>query len=149
VSENTAIVQEARSWIGTPYHLGARVKGAGCDCATFLAEVLIACGVAEREDLGVYSHDWFQHAESERYMLRLLRHAEKVLETVAYRSVEAQPGDVVLTKAVGSHVFNHGGLVLEKWPNVVHAVDPCVEEIDASTHPLWAYQQIAVFRPKP
>ena len=135
------------SWLGTPYVLGARIKGVGCDCASFLAEILIATGLAGREDLGVYSHDWFCHANADRYMLRLLRHASKTLETIAYRSIAAQPGDLVLTRTANSRVYNHGGVVVA-WPKVVHAVDPFVEEIDASTHPLWSYQQVAVFRPQ-
>ena len=31
----------ARSWIRTPYVMGGRIKGAGCDCATLLSEYLI------------------------------------------------------------------------------------------------------------
>lgn len=141
-----AVVAEARSWIGTPYVLQARVKGAGVDCASLIAEVLIASNLAEREELGVYSHDWFHHSENERYMLRLLRHAAKTMEAVAYRSTEILPGNLVLTRAARSRVFNHGGIVT-KWPFLVHAVAPGVEEIDASRHEMWTYQTIAVFDP--
>lgn len=140
------MVEAARSWIGTPYSLSARVKGAGVDCATLIAECLIEAGFATREDLGVYAADWFQHAADERYMLRLLRHARRTLDTVAYRSTVAQPGDVVLTKAAKSQFFNHGGVVTA-WPRIVHAIDPAAAEIDASRHPMWAFQQIAIFRP--
>ena len=73
----------AQSWIGTPYVKGARVRGAGCDCATLLAEYLIGIGAAEREELGVYSHDWFCHATEERYMFALMKHAARTLEMVA------------------------------------------------------------------
>jgi cell wall-associated NlpC family hydrolase len=34
-----AVVREAESWIGTPFHHAARVKGAGIDCLMLLAEV--------------------------------------------------------------------------------------------------------------
>ena len=122
------------------------MKGAGCDCATFLAEVLIACGLASREDLGVYSHDWFYHASEERYLLGLVRHAPEVLETVAHRSVQARPGDLVLTRTMRSTKFNHGGIVT-RWPQVIQAIDPAVEEINASVHALWTYRTIAVFSP--
>ena len=142
-----AIVREARSWIGTPYRLGARVKGGGCDCATFIAEVLIACGLAQRENLGVYSQDWFFHTSSERYLMGLLRHAAKTVEAVAHSSAAALPGDIVLTRLARSKVYNHGAIVTA-WPKVIHAIAPQVEEIDASTHPLWAYRTVAVFTPK-
>jgi len=140
------MVAEVRSWIGTPYVLGARVKGAGVDCATLLAETLIACGLADREDLGVYSHDWFCHAgQTERYALRILRHAAKTMECVAYRSTAIEPGNLVLTR-VNSRIYNHAGIVVA-WPRIVHAVSPCVEEADASRHPMWINHQIAVFDP--
>ena len=144
--DRAAIVREARSWIGTPYRLGGRVKGAGCDCATFIAEVLIACNLAEREGLGIYSHDWFAHTSNERYLMGLLRHTTKTVEAVAHRSAAAAPGDIILTRLARSKVYNHGGIVTA-WPKVIHAIAPQVEEIDASTHPLWNYRAIAVFRP--
>ena len=144
--DRAAIVREARSWIGTPYRLGARVKGGGCDCATFIAEVLIACGLAQRQGLGVYSQDWFFHSSNERYLRGLLSHSAGMAETVAHRSASAQPGDIVLTRTANSKVFNHGAIVTA-WPKVVHAIAPRVEETDASTNPLWTYRRIAVFTP--
>lgn len=145
-SQRTCLVEEARSWIGTPYRLRARVKGAGCDCATFLAEVLIACGFADREELGVYAHDWFHHTSEERYLLQLVRHAPHTLDTVAYQTSDIQPGSIVLTHAARSKIYNHGGVVIA-WPKIVHAIAPAVEEADAGRHPLWAYHAIAVFDP--
>ena len=123
------------------------MKGGGCDCATFIAEVLIACGLAERENLGVYSQDWFFHTSNERYLRGLLSLSAETAETVAHRSANTQPGDIVLTRLARSKVYNHGAIVTA-WPKVVHAISPRVEEIDASTHPLWAYRTVAVFTPK-
>ena len=40
-----AVVTEAASWIGTPFHHAARVKGAGVDCLMLLAEVYERAGV--------------------------------------------------------------------------------------------------------
>ena len=39
------IVEEARSWLGTPYHHQAMVKGAGVDCAMILVAVYRAVGL--------------------------------------------------------------------------------------------------------
>ena len=30
--ERERLIAEAKEWLGTPYHTGGRVKGAGCDC---------------------------------------------------------------------------------------------------------------------
>lgn len=136
----------ARSWQGTPYRLGNAVKGAGADCASFIAGVLIECGLIEREDLGVYSHDWFCHTDQERYMLRVLRHAKKTIERVACGTLDFRLGSIILTRAVNSRVFNHGG-IYTGTNQVVHAFDTQVEEVNITKHHLWAYQTLAAFDP--
>jgi cell wall-associated NlpC family hydrolase len=145
-----ALVAVARSWIGTRYVLGGRVKGAGCDCASFLGESLIEAGVTTRESvyggLGVYHLDWCCHTKEQRYMLRLLRHAQKAMEGVAYRSTEIEPGNLLLVRVGSSRLYNHGGIVLA-WPLIAHAIMPCVEEVDATRHPMWAHREVAVFDP--
>ena len=39
------IVAEARSWIGTPYHNCADIKGVGVDCGMLLVRVYVDTGV--------------------------------------------------------------------------------------------------------
>jgi cell wall-associated NlpC family hydrolase len=150
--QRRAFVEEAMSWVGTPYALGAHLKGAGIDCGLFLVEMLIAGGFAGRadfDDLGVFSHDWYNHSQSERYLLKLLKHANKVMASVAYRVLAgALPGDLVITKTNGSPRFNHGGVVVA-WPRVIHAVLPRVEAADASRHELWAYREVEIHSPWP
>ena len=146
MSETNTIQEEALSWVGTPYVLGARVKGAGCDCATLIAECLIAAGFAQREDLGVYTLDWDKHTPDSRYLVGLRKHVTAKMEGVASRqNGRIQSGDIVLCKA-NSDKWNHGGIVTA-WPMIVHAIAPAVEEIDASRHPMWSYHEIAIFTP--
>jgi cell wall-associated NlpC family hydrolase len=145
------LVSIARSFLGTPYHRGARLKGVGVDCATFLGECLIEAGLSTEAavygGLGVYRMDWWLHAAEERYMLRLLRHAQKAMEGVACRSSKIEPGNLVLSRVVGSRKYNHGGIVLQ-WPIIAHALkDGGVREADATRHPMWAFHEIAVFDP--
>jgi cell wall-associated NlpC family hydrolase len=143
----TEFVSIAHSWLGTPYGpLGAMRKGCGCDCATFLLGSLIEAGLVTEDKLGIYSGDWWAHTTDERYMLRVLRHAAKIAEGIAYATSEAKPGDLVLTRTVGSHVYNHGGIVVE-WPVIIHAIHPAVQQADASRHPLWAYHEVGIFDP--
>lgn len=147
--QRSEAVEIARSFLGTPYVLGGRVKGAGVDCATLLAAYLIEIGKCTPEDfddVGIYSHDWFQHQSSERYMLRLMRSAPRVLEASCIGTVDAKPGSLALFKVVGSRVFNHGGIIT-KWPFMVHAADPCVKEINAVSHWLTARREVSIFDP--
>ena len=104
------VIAEARSWIGTPWHHLARVKGAGVDCAQFLIAVFAAAGVVEEFDPEYYPADWHLHRDEPRFLMRLLSHGERV-ET-------PEPGDVVMFN-FGRHAA-HGGIVID-WPLIIHA----------------------------
>jgi cell wall-associated NlpC family hydrolase len=144
-----AAVAIARSWIKTPYILGGAVKGAGCDCATILAEYLIEIGRTTREELGelgIYSSDWFCHASSERYLRGLMRFGKLAAESFCRPGSIAQPGDLALFRGQGSKLFNHGSIVTA-WPYGVHAYGRDVREVDLSTHVLTGCRPMAVFDP--
>ena len=139
------IVDCARSWVGTKYHLNACVKGAGVDCARLPLGVFRELGLLD-EKIEVFSQDWFCHASEDSYKLRVLRHARQVAEAIAYPTLDAKAGCVLLLKAPNGRVHYHGGIVT-KWPLVVHAMYPAVEEIDASRHPMWMHKQVSIFDP--
>jgi len=111
--QRAAVVAEARSWIGTPYHHEARVKGVGVDCAQLLIGVFSAPSVALIAPLDIphYSHDWHMHRHAERYMGIVLDHAHEI-------AGPPKPGDVVLWRF--GRCFSHGAIV-EEWPVVIHA----------------------------
>jgi cell wall-associated NlpC family hydrolase len=147
-----AAVAVARTWLDTRYVLHGRVKGVGCDCGTLIAEYLIEIGAAtcaDLEDLGFYSHDWFCHEPSERYLLRLASHARRVAEAVARPGVAAaKPGCLALFRVARSKRFNHGAIVTE-WPMGIHAYGDKVYESDLSRHRLTAYSAMELFDPFP
>lgn len=125
------------------------MKGAGVDCGSYLAEWLIEIGKVSREDLvdlGLYTQDWFQHTSNERYLLRLMRHAQKTAETICMGTVDAKPGMIALFRVVGSKRFNHGGIIT-KWPFMIHAAHPCVKEVNCVTHWLTAHREMCLFDP--
>jgi NlpC/P60 family putative phage cell wall peptidase len=120
-AQRAGVVAEARSWLGTPYHHGARVKGAGVDCAQLLIGVFSAVGLIEPPRLENYPPDWHLHRSAERYLGVVLAHAHE-LEGDA-----PLPGDVVLWRF--GRCFSHGAIVID-WPLVIHAylARPCVLE---------------------
>lgn len=156
VVDREDVVVEARSWKGTPYELRGRVKGAGADCGTYLAEVLIGSELVTREEMdklleevGFYGHDWFCHETSypKRYLRMMMRNAKLLMEGVGYASTKTEPGNLVLSKVVNCENYNHGGIVT-KWPRVMHCTaDEGVCEVDVTTHWLWCPQKIAIFDP--
>ncbi len=106
-----AVVAEARTWLGTPYHHHGRVKGVGTDCVMLLAEVYEAAGVLSHVEIPFYAPDWNLHRASELYFDGLLDHAVEI-------EGPPQPGDVALFKF--GRCFAHGAIVTE-WPHLIHA----------------------------
>jgi cell wall-associated NlpC family hydrolase len=141
------VVEVARSWIGTPYHLAQRVKGAGVDCALLLVAIYQECGIVPADEPGhTLSDDWFCHTDEDKYLFRALRHAHKTMEGVTARSLAALPGNLALTKVAGSRVYNHGGIVT-RWPLVIHASTNGVAEVDTLRDPEWVCRHVVILDP--
>ena len=104
-------VDEAISWVGTPYHHQGRVKGGGVDCGQFLALVFEGAGITPEIVPEDYPHDWHLHRSEERYL--------GIVETYAHR-IEGPPlpGDIVLYR--WGRCISHGAIVVD-WPVVVHS----------------------------
>lgn len=105
-----AIISEAESFLGTPYHHMGAVKGAGIDCAKILIEVYAAVGLAERPDVGYYPSDWMLHRSEERYLGWIEKFCTEV-QTPAM-------GDIVLFRF--GRCFSHSGMVVD-YPRIIHA----------------------------
>ena len=142
-------VTVARSFVGTPYVLGGRLKGAGVDCATVLGLYLVEIGAAPPDlftSVAGYRHDWFLHDPNERYLRGLMRFGFLAAQTLCRSDAAAQPGDLALFRVVNSKVFNHGAIVTE-WPHGIHAGAEGVREVCLTTHRLTAFKPMEVFDP--
>jgi NlpC/P60 family putative phage cell wall peptidase len=84
------IIDEARSWIGTPYRHHASLKGVGCDCLDLLRGVWRAVLGAEPETPPPYAPDWAEAGGSEALLAAARRHF------VEMNRKDMQPGDVLL-----------------------------------------------------
>jgi cell wall-associated NlpC family hydrolase len=112
--ERIAVVAEARSWLGTPYHHMGRLKGpqGGVDCAQLIWAVFFNCGLTPFLPLEPYPPDFMLHRGIERYMNIVIDRAQEV--------ADPKPADVVLYKI--GRVFAHGGIVVDPgWPAIIHA----------------------------
>ena len=145
MTDRDRVIEEARTWLGTPFHFGARVKGVGVDCAQFIAAVYEAAGIFKAEEYGFFGKDWHMNTAEEHYKYRLVRHAAE-LPTVG----SAQPGDIALVKCGdGVRVFSAGGIVLD-WPRLIHACPARGVAISsADLDPLWMGWEKAFFDPFP
>lgn len=132
--ERAAVVVEARSWRGTPYHHEGKIKGVGCDCAMLILESFVGAGLVERPDIKRYTHDWHMHRSEEKYLETVEAHLHRVddLElSLEERGTDFRPmpGDVLVWRI--GRTYSHGALVVD-WPRIVHAYFPSqmVEEED-------------------
>ena len=112
--QRQAVIDEARSWLRTPYRSNARLKGAGADCAMLPLDVYASVLGLPTVPIPAYQAEWHLHHDVEVY-----------LDTVrALGGIEVQapqPGDFALWRV--GRVYSHGAIVVD-WPNVIHAVNP-------------------------
>ena len=110
------VIEEARTWIGTPWQHQAMVKGHGVDCAMFIAGVGLEVGLVTEDDLNnipAYPKDWHLH-NTESMLIPILEQ----FEVSEIPLEEALPGDIVMFKVANceSHL---GILTKQDW--FIHA----------------------------
>jgi len=107
-----AVVAEAMTWEGTPYHSGASIKGVGVDCAMFPAAVYHAVGLTPKIE-PKYSPDWMMHRDEETFLAWVTPYAREITRDAL------GPGDFVIWKF--GRTYSHGAIVIAP-PIVLHAV---------------------------
>jgi cell wall-associated NlpC family hydrolase len=122
------IVEEAKSWIGTPFHHEARVKGAGVDCGMLIIEIYERVGLIPHIVPMHYSPDFMLHRNEELYIELIQLYADEI-PLPPYL-----PGDAVVMK--NGRIYSHGGIVID-WPLIIHAslMDRVVLYGDIERHP--------------
>lgn len=108
-----AIVEEAKTWLRTPFVHAGRVKGAGVDCGQLPLAVYEAVGLFPHVETEFYSADFATHNGRQWY-------AELCGELGREIDHEPEPGDFVLYRLKGQRVFGHGAIVVS-WPRLIHA----------------------------
>lgn len=114
-AQRAAVVAEARSWIGTPYHNCADIKGAGVDCGMLLVRIFVDSGLCAPFDPRPYPVDWHLHRSEERYLGFVFDRGHEVDRPL--------PGDVMVLRY--GRCYSHGGIVTAVSPlTLVHAYYP-------------------------
>lgn len=113
----TAIVAEALTWIGTPYRVAGRVKGAGVNCAQLLYGVAKNSVLPDAPEPKWFSAQLTYHSKEERVAEYIMAYGAHEIE-----ESEVRPGDIVLYKIGQAH--GHAGIVID-WPGrMVHCTPP-------------------------
>lgn len=110
----SAILAEAREWIGTPYMHQASAKHAGCDCLGLVRGVWRALYGDEPEPTPAYTPDWAERTGAETLLEAARRHMRMV--TIE----DAAPGDVLLFRMHVQAPAKHCAIVDEE-ARIIHA----------------------------
>jgi NlpC/P60 family putative phage cell wall peptidase len=116
-----AIVEEARTWIGTPFKHQGRIKGLGVDC------VGLIIGVAHFFKLTDFDYRNYSHTPDGFLMRQLL---DQHLRSISIQ--DAKPGDIVLMRfeAEPQHVgilSDYG--IIHAYAQVRHCVEHRLDNI--------------------
>jgi cell wall-associated NlpC family hydrolase len=113
-SLRSAVVAEARSWLGTPWRHMGDIKGQCVDCAMFLRMTYINAGVIAPFDPRPYPRLWFLHHDEERFLgwvVDKLGGTEIALD-------RARPADLLIYRI--GRCFAHGSILVDSR-TIVHA----------------------------
>lgn len=107
-------VTAARSWIGTPYVLGAALRGAGCDCVGLVRGVWGDLQGLPPPPAPPWRNDWANSSARP-----LVAAAKEYLCPIPLD--QAGPGDVVVLRVQGTREAHCG--VLDHGGRFIHAME--------------------------
>lgn len=110
------VVAAARSWIGTPYHHQASVRGAGCDCLGLVRGVWRDVFGSDAEAPPPYSRDWAEAGGCETMLAAAGRHL------AAIDRAQIAPGDVVIFRLRPGCVAKHAAIIATAT-TMIHAIE--------------------------
>lgn len=135
--ERQQVLKEALDWTLTPFRHGARIKGVGAECGSFIIDVFSAAiGIAPDYKLPPHALQWHLHKDSptfdaDMYTREIKRFGKEI-------PGPPLPADVVIFW--WGHAYSHGAIVIE-WPmKLIHCFPAGrgksgVQFVDASRDP--------------
>jgi cell wall-associated NlpC family hydrolase len=107
------VIDVARTWLGTPFHDNAGLKGVGVDCAHLIARVFVEAEVVTAFVIEGYSPQHMLHSDNELFLGYVERFAHEIQEG------DVQAGDIVLYQV--GRAYAHGAIIVA-WPSkIIHA----------------------------
>ncbi|WP_435874538.1 peptidase [Roseinatronobacter sp.] len=104
-ADPSVVIAAARSWLGTPYHDQASVKGVGCDCLGLARGVWREVVGPEPFPIPPYSRDWGESGPREV----LADGARKMMLELPV--ADARPGALLLFRMMPRAITKHVGIL--------------------------------------
>jgi len=143
MTNHNNIVAQARTWLGTPFHHQARLKGKGCDCLGLIVGVVDELGLKDRNGMKLAAYDEVTYSK-EPDGAYLIQKLTGLLEEVPI--AEARAGDLALFKVRENpqHLAilsdYEGGL------GMIHSFAPSRRVVEHRLDDEWKSKIIKVFR---
>ena len=136
------IITQARTWLGTPYHHQARLKGVGCDCLGLVVGVADELGLEHASGARLSSFDQTDYSRQPDGA-RLTAMLQSVLYEIPKE--DAAPGDLVLFSIEGNP--QHVGLLTDyEGLGVIHCYAPSRKVVEHRLDKKWQQRIVKVFR---
>jgi cell wall-associated NlpC family hydrolase len=136
----------SRTWLGTPFHAHAGIRGAGVDCVHLCAAIYIECGALEVFNPPKYALDGGQHA-SRSLVTDWVEKCDRFAPVTPYQSAlrdQLQVGDLLCFQ-VGRQAWHVGLLVKKTF--FVHAFAGVGVVDGLITQKIWQRRLVAAYRP--
>lgn len=131
------VITLARSWIGTPYHHQASVRGVGTDCLGLVRGIWRDLYGRDAETPPAYSRDWAEASGRETMLEAAARHL------IAIPAEAATAGNVIVFRLRAGTVAKHAA-ILSSGTTMIHAIEGApVSEVPLS--PWWRRRIAAAF----
>ena len=111
-ADSLRVIAIARSWLGTPYHDQASLRGVGCDCLGLARGVWREVVEPEPFPIPPYSRDWGESGPREV----LAEGARRMM--VEVDPVEVVPGALVLFRMMPRAIAKHVGILTGPAPRI-------------------------------
>lgn len=146
MTQAQTIVTQARTWIGTPFHHQARLKGKGCDCLGLIIGVVDELGLKDKhgQPLAGYDEVTYSKEPDGAYLTEKLT---SLLDEVPI--AEAQAGDLALFKVRENPQHMAFLTDYENTLGMVHSYAPARRVVEHRLDDDWKQRLVKVFRWQP
>jgi len=135
------VINEALTWLGTPWLHQARLKGIGADCIGFIGGVAVALGISGAAEWA-RTPDFHNYGPQPQAKLMLLGCA-RFLDPIAIADV--QPADVLMLRFEREPM--HFALVSSLAPlYVIHALSTAGKVVQHRVDATWANRIVRAWR---